>query len=287
MKTFYTLLKVRVNQLSEDSLTVGLILYNDLNFQVGFSKHKISAAKSLLDIDGRLLDLTLKEIHSKLLNSNQDLEKYRYSLLEVENQFNECYFEYLAKYSNGYLMFSQPKYIEVKNDEVNFKQLFKLFVDNTVETAEVIEDEKRLLEKEFIQRVEDNLIAKVVDRVHTHYKFDNNSIPTLLSSFDLDCVGQNGVLVGAKAMSFTHSKEKLHKGLNTYISVIAHLSTKYKKSLEKNDFYLIVDEPKQGTAEHVLWSQLRKSEDILKVIPSEEASIVADKIKDKKASVFI
>lgn len=286
MKTFYTLLKVRVNQLSDDSLTVGLILYNDLHFQIGFSKHRITAAKSLANIDSRLLDLTLKEIKEQLIASNRDVDKYRYSLVNVDNRFNQSYFEYLSKYSNGYIQFTTPNFIEVMNDEVNFEHLFKLFVEDTSNQL-VIDDKKKIIEQEFAQRVNDNLISKVEGRVHTHYKFDNSVVPTLLSPFDLDCIGRNGVLVGAKALSFTSSKEKLHKTLNTYISVIAHLSTKYKKSLENNLFYLIADEPKQGSDEHRFWQQMRQTEDLLKVVPSEEANIVANKIIEKQASVFM
>lgn len=286
MKSFYTLIKVRTNQLSGDSLTIGVIVFNEFKFKVQFSKQKISTAKSLVDIDSKFFDLIIKEIKQNLESTNKDFDSYKNGLLNVDYKFNDLYFDYVSRYSNGIIEFTTPKFIALKNTENEFSKIFSMFVDKSIFTED-LNSEKKIIEENFHKRIKTNLIDRVEEKVHTNIKLDNDIIPTLINTFELDCVGKNGVLIGAKSISFNQSKDTIHKNLNTYISIIAHLSKKYHKGLDVNQFFLIADEPKVNTDEYRLWNSIRKEDDIIKVKTSEESTSIAELILSKKASTFI
>lgn len=286
MKSFYTLIKVRTNQLSGDSLTIGVVVFNEFKFKVQFSKQKISTAKSLVDIESKFFDLIIKEIKQNLESSNKDFDSYKNGLLNVDYKFNDLYFDYVSRYSNGIIEFTTPKFIALKNTENEFSKIFSMFVDKSI-FSEDLNSEKKIIEENFHKRIKTNLIDRVEEKVHTNIKLDNDIIPTLINTFELDCVGKNGVLIGAKSISFNQSKDTIHKNLNTYISIIAHLSKKYHKGLDVNQFFLIADEPKINTEEYRLWNSIRKEDDIIKVKTSEESTSIAELILSKKASTFI
>ena len=139
----------------------------------------------------------------------------------------------------------------------------------------------------FFDKVETRLISRVKDRVHIRQNIDSKIVPSLFNPFQIDCIGLNGVLVGAKALPFTQSKETLHKSVNTYISIIAQLSSKYNKSLDSNNFFLIADQPDKKTPEYKLWKQLFNDEKLLKVISSDESDQIAELIENNNASTFL
>lgn len=236
MKSFYTLIKVRTNQLSGDSLTIGVVVFNEFKFKVQFSNQKISTAKSLVDIDNKFFNLIIKEIKLKLESSNNDFDLYKNGLLSVDHKFNDTYFDYVARYSNGIIEFTTPKFILLKDPDKEFSRIFSMFVDKSIFSNDLI-TEKKIIEENFQRKIKTNLIDRVEEKVHTNIKLDHDVIPTLINTFELDCVGKNGVLIGAKSISFNQSKDTIHKNLNTYISIIAHLSKKYHKGLDVNQFF--------------------------------------------------
>jgi len=267
-------------------LTIGVVVFNEFKFKVQFSKQKISTAKSLVDIESKFFDLIIKEIKQNLESSNKDFDSYKNGLLNVDYKFNDLYFDYLSRYSNVIIEFTTPKFIALKNTENEFSKIFSMFVDKSIFTED-LNSEKKIIEENFHKRIKTNLIDRVEEKVHTNIKLDNDIIPTLINTFELDCVGKNGVLIGAKSISFNQSKDTIHKNLNTYISIIAHLSKKYHKGLDVNQFFLIADEPKVNTDEYRLWNSIRKEDDIIKVKTSEESTSIAELILSKKASTFI
>lgn len=285
MKSFYCLIKISPNALSDENLTIGMIMSDENGYRQKFSRSKAQLAKSLLTIDGSLIDFLIKEIEKKINEANSLQAQSKQELFVLDDLLSSEYFSYLSNYSNGILKFSTPAYITKKVSNDDFNKLFRLLVDgreNVTTTNPNIS-----IEKNFYSRVHKNLIEKVIDRVHTNVKLDSNIIPAI-TSFDVDCIGLNGAFVGAKSLPFTQTKETLVKNVNTYISVIAQLSLSFNKNLQDNDFYLIADEPpKKNTAEGRYWNQLRKNETLLTVIPSEELSQVVEVIEKRNAHKFL
>jgi hypothetical protein len=286
MKTFYSLIKISLNEMSNDSLTIGMILSSPNGLKIKFSKHNKNVSKSFLAIDNSIIDFIEKEITNTVQVHNKTIAKSKSLLFELPTLLNSEYFNYLSKYSNGLLKFTSPSMIADEINDEKFEKLFQLFVEKSVKPVELFSDSKEV-ERIFSEKIKTKLITRVKDKVHVNQSIDNTIVPSLFSPFHMDCIGLNGVFVGAKAMPFTHSKETLHKGINTYISVIAQLSAQFHKPLEKNSFFLIADEPKVNTPEHQLWYQLYKNEKLLKVVTSDESGKIAEIIEDRNTSTFL
>lgn len=285
MKSFYSLIKIAPNSLSDENLTIGIILSNMNGYHFKYSRSKVQLSKSLVSIDRDLIDFLVKEIDKKIKEINSLKKQSQNDLFGYDNMIDSEYFKYLSVYTNGILKFSNPIFIANDTSEKDFIKLFKLFVDGK-EKPKADESIKKI-EKEFYTRVDRNLIQKVKERIHTNITLDSNIIPAT-TTFELDCIGKNGSLVGAKALSFTQTKETLIKNVNNYISVIAQLSARYSQDLLSNKFYLISDEPlKRNTAEAKYWNQIRKDENIFQIVPSSESEIVVETIEVKNAQKFL
>jgi hypothetical protein len=285
MKSFYSLIKIAPNTLSDDNLTIGIILSDVNGFRFRFSKEKKQIAKSLVSVDNSIIDFLELEIAKKINDTNLNFKNSKLELFDFNQNLSSGYFDYLSKYSNGILRFSKPNYIASDLDDSQFLELFKLFVDST---DVGVQKKINSIDKVFYDRINTNLIERVKDRVHINFKFDSNLIPTI-TTFDIDCIGLNGAFVGAKSLPFTQSKDILQKSIQTYISVIAHLSKEKEKSLADNNFFLIADSPTstKNTSELKFWNQLYHNERLFKLIPSDESEMVAEIIEKKDAHKFL
>jgi len=284
MKSFYSLVKIAPNSLSDDNLTIGIILSDYNGLRLKFSKTKKQISKSLVSVDNSVIDFLELEIDKKIKETNRLIKESKSELFDFNNIISSSYFDYLSKYSNGILKFSKPNFIEGKISENDFIQLYKLFVDS--EDVKV-QNPYKAINKIFFDKINTNLIEKVKEQVHTNIKFDSKLIPAI-NTFEMDCIGLNGAFVGAKSIPFTQPKEFLIKTVNTYISVIAQLSISYNKNLSDNKFFLIADEPsKKNSSEFKYWSQLFKNENLVKLISSDDSVIVAEIIESRKAHKFL
>jgi len=285
MKSFYSLVKIAPNALSDDNLTIGIILSDEQGIRFKFSKEKKQISKALVSVDNSVIDFLELEIEKKIIETNLTTQNSKIELFDFNQNLSSEYFDYLSKYSNGILKFSKPNYIASDLDDRQFEELYKLFVDSTDVN---LQKKIKSVDKAFYDRINTNLIERIKDRVHTHFKFDSNLIPTI-STFDIDCIGLNGVFIGAKSLPFTQSKDVLQKSIQTYISVIAHLSKEKNKNLADNKFFLIADSPSstKNTSELKFWNQLYQNESLFKLIPSDESEMVAEIIEKRGAHKFL
>jgi hypothetical protein len=264
-----------------------MILSDQKGFRYKFSQRKKRIAKGILTSDSRVLDYLEKEITHKLdeLNTLAKKSKAEPEIFDLKSSFSSEYFEYLSRYSNGLLKFTAPNFITDQVNAEKFQKLFRMFVDQVEETEINPEKEE---EKHFNERINTNLIERVKEKVHIHKKFDHNFTPSLVTPFEMDCVGRNGVFVGAKSLYFTHSRDKIHKATTSYVNLIVHLSYGHQKEPFENKFFLIADEPEQKKSfEHQIWNDLRKKERLFSVISSDDASMVAETIENSGASKFL
>ena len=285
MKSFYSLVKIAPNSLSDDNLTIGIILSDEHGIRFKFSKEKKQISKSLVSVDNSIIDFLESEIEKKIIEANLNFKKSAVELFDFNQNLSSSYFDYLSKYSNGILKFTKPNYIASDLDDSQFIELYKLFVDSTDVS---VQKKIKSIDKIFYDKINTNLIERIKNRVHIHFKFDGNLIPTI-TTFDIDCIGLNGAFVGAKSLPFTQSKDILQKSIQTYISVIAHLSKEKNKNLADNNFFLIADSPTspKNSAELKFWNQLYQNESLFKLIPSDESEMVAEMIEKKEAHKFL
>lgn len=282
MKSFYSILKFSPNIVTEDSLAIGIILFNKGSFHSFFSDKKKRIAQNLLndkDSDLHFLMNQIKEKCEDIKGSN-----YQKILFDQYEKYSELsYFHYLSNYSNGILQFSKPNTLFENFDEKSFESLvFTLFNEYT--ESRKVESVKKSSFKEVVER---KLIKRVSKAVHTHYTFEPKSYPSIYFNYEMDCIGLNGSLIGAKSLDFEQSIQSIDRNVSHYYTLISFLASKYEKPLIENKFFLISEEPDDiGSKKHQLWESVKKNE-LIKVLNPEESDIVARDIEQRKAVKFL
>lgn len=282
MKSFYSILKLSPNIATQDSVALGLILFDGQKFRYYISDNKLKLAKKLTDDQTLDLKFMVNQIIENLSNVNSDKEEEKL-FYKFDSLSNSSFFDYLSKYSNGLIQFSKPNALFEKIDDNSFEKLvYFLFKESVTETFTEIVDFD--VSKQIVRQ---KLISKVENKVHTEYKFRQKTFPSIYFSYEMDCVGLNGSLIGAKSLSFTKSLQVIDKDISHYFTLISSLSSQFNKSLKENKFYLISEEPKEvGSKEHKFWESVSYN-DLISVIHPEESNEVADLIIEKNASKFL
>lgn len=280
MKNFYSILKLSTNIATSDSLGIGVILFNGNQFRYYFSDKKKNFANKLLNSNVNI-DFLLKQIAAKCEEFNED-KKSNKLLYKFDNFHQASYFEYLSRYSNGILQFSKPNLIDEDNfDDSKFSQLVNYLFNEPLLHEKV----SSYSNDEYL--VESKLIDKVKEQVHTHYKFNNSNLPGIYFKFEMDCIGKNGSLIGAKYIDFNKSIQTIDSNISHYCTLISNLSLTYNKELKDNKFFILSDEPNIiESKEHQLWEMVRDNQ-LIEVISPEESDKVAELIIEKGASVFL
>ena len=282
MKSFYSILKLSPNIATEDSVAIGMLLFDGVKFRYFFSDKKKRLAYNLLNDKNVNLNFIINQIIEKCNSINDDKEELKF-FYKFDKLTEVSYFNYLSNYSNGLIQFSKPKPLyEAINDE-GFEKLINFLFEEDLHKSDALVD--RFSESTNI--IERKLINKVDKRVHTHFKFKPEVFPSIYFPYEMDCIGLNGSLIGAKSLSFDKSLQLIDKDISHYFTLISSLTSKYNKSLKDNNFYLISEEPANiESKEHKLWESVRYNE-LISVINPEESNQVADLIIEKDAIKFL
>lgn len=283
MKSFYAILKLSPNIATEDSVAIGVLLFDGCKFRYHFSEQKKRVAFKLLGDKNVNVNFLLNQIveKCKMINSDKDEVKLFYKFDKLSEI---SHFEYLSKYSNGLIQFSKPKPLYEEIDDLAFDKFVQFLFSESIFKNDTEKLDSLSLSRKIIEK---KLIRKIDQKVHTHYKFKPELFPSIYFSYEMDCIGINGALIGAKSLSFDKSVQSIDKKISHYFTLLSSLSSKYNKSLKDNNFYLISEEPKDlGSKEHKLWESIHYNE-LISVIHPEESDKVADLIIDKKATKFL
>ena len=283
METFYSIIKLAPNPSGGDSLSNGLLLHDHSGFRLLFSENKKKAAKHLLYNNGGIVEFLTRQIEQKIQELNEELNHNEFKLINIPNLINSEYFSYLSNYCNGVLQFSKPTLIYDQMNSEKFNKLFEILIDR-LPVDKIENDEIERIK--FTQTIESKLISRIKDKVHTHLKLDNKAIESMYYQFEIDCIGLNGALVGAKSLQFSMSSHTLDTQISHYTNLITLLSLSRNLPLRNNNFFIIADEPDLNSPEHNIWVSIQK-QPTFKVINSEQSDSVAQIIEDTDATKFL
>ncbi len=276
MQTFYSLVKVGFNSSTNDTITIGVIVLNGKKFSCFFSDKRKKIASRLVRLESSTVDIDF--LVTQIISKSS-----------TNKEFGEEYFLYLSNYCNGLLQFSAPNPVAAPFNEETLAFLVKMiFSESSVKEKELkeIEDKKENKNVLLKEKIEKELIQPLKNKIHTHYKFEPINLP-IPFSFELDCIGQNGVLIGAKTENFDTDKRTLNRHFSNYLALISTLSNKYNSPLSQNSFFWIAEEPQlTDKKKHLIWETAHKNP-LLKLIHPDEVNKIVELVKDKKATRFL
>lgn len=296
MKTFYTILKLSPNTMAGDSLSIGLLVCSGNEYWLKISETKKSIIKKLITNKTKSVDFVLKQLENylKQLKTTSEHEQ----LFPLERFITADYIDYLNIYSNGLLQFSKASVLDDNFNYEKFLKLYSLFIEKESELKLALKEADKLdntklninhyheTDLNINQKVQLNLIQRVENKIHTEITLNHSNLKSLYFNINVDCIGLNGSFVGAKTLSLENTVQTLEKNVSHYITLIAFLSQQYKKDLDKNNFFLITDEPERKTPEHKFWKEM-KNVPSFEMIPSDEAEKVAEVVEETGATRFL
>lgn len=284
METFYTIIKIAPNPLAGDTLSIGLLLRDVNKFRVHFSDDRKKLARRLLNTKGDVVDYLAKQIEQKVSDLNNQIEQTKDGLFTLDTLLTSERIDHLSIYSNGILRFSEPTFLNDIMNEEKFIKLFQLLVDKTYVKSQSIVDDKEIQIRTAIQT---KLVDRVKNQVHTDLELTPDKMPGLHSNFNIECLGLNGALIGAKSIPFHKNFDTIDKELGRYFGLILLLNDRYNKNIKQDAFYIIGEEPSIiRQKEHRTWENIKKNPSVTLIHP-EEVDKVAKEIEDKKAKAFL
>lgn len=238
MKNFLIPISVRLNSLTDDVVTVGLLAFNDNCRYFDFSSEKMRLANLFLDSNSK----AYLEKAFKLLKANFLSGEKIFNLPFPNLLLEEKYFDYLTKYSNGIIKFGEPKGFAMKLDEETFYKVFKNFVGaepgKNVQTSTSLRREMGIFLK-----------AKVFDKVDVNFAIDPSLIPGIYAPHKLDFIGINGSPYAGLGIDFKKGAVEVDKTILTFKSIangLAGISEKLKMSRGTYELYFNEPESKEN-----------------------------------------
>lgn len=273
MSSYYSIIRVCSNEIVGDSLAVGVIMLDGKAIDYHFFKNRVAQAKRMV-----------KDASAHLGISLQNLEQNMRSKPEI---FTLEKLEYLHTYSNGLLQFSAPEVATFsKTNEERFQELLLMLFGQEAVSQETVSLEKQKA-KSLEHIVEKKLIEQVEGEVHTHIRFTPKKLPSLYFNIEVDCIGKNGSILGAKFQDFELGKQALDQNITKYLAFIPSILATYgDRGNKENQFYLLAEEPSLSSQQHKTWDALHKNELVQLLHPSESDKVVLQ-IKERKATTFL
>lgn len=283
MNSFYNILRIAGDTSSNDSVSIGLLAYSNGKYFLQFSAKKIRIAKSLISDNSEIIDFFQSQMTARINNLNDAIRLDESKLFQEKNLYSASYFDYLNRYSNNLIQFSKSFPISKNINQNDFEQLFNLLIGDDFQSS----NQEVTKWQEFEYRVKNKLLDQVKDQVHIYAKLTEKVIPSLYFTYDLDCVGINGVITAAKSIDFNRNENTIDRNISHYFQISTLLAKNYSKDKSDNNFYLIADEPAPSNSKsYQIWTKLKKQRQF-EVIHSEEAEKVANKIFETKAHKFL
>ncbi len=274
MNTFFSIAYSNIRPARQERLSVALFIGDGNQFLYRYSPNKVEVLSKLLPKEAhQLLKANLKAMSEFVENRNANaiLQNTPARLL------SESYFQYLSKYSNNLISFSEPQPIDVELNEESFDLLFSKFVNDS---------DKKIAphEKELVLRVRKKVDPQIKQHVNLDIELNTAHISTLEVPTPVWFIGQNEVKVTGETIDFDKQYHSVRNDLHGYMYLIdrmEHAGHKYAQH------FLVGKEPdKANEQNHKLWSEIRKSKELVFTNESETDSI-SDYIQEHGVTPFV
>lgn len=283
MRSYYSVLKYVSNPLSDESISLGLLMVSQNNAFYKKSEKKLELLKKLNSRAYKLVDFSLKQF-DKFIGYENSIKE---SFIASNNNIDSEYISKLSSYNKGLLQFSKPSPIESEITEEVFEKYFRSYID-------VEEQHKKLKQpdSEFFVKVKNQLYSPLINQVDVDYTLEKNRIETLYFDFHFDALGVNGALYSAKVIDFNNEKsaQDIRHKISDYESVIERLkSFAYRKDINGDHNFYLISDPFKGSkpSYNDLYSIISQTNmPFFKLATSDEIGSFVSQIKNNNAHKF-
>ena len=278
MKTFFSIIYLPFKPDLQEKISVGLVMSNSQQTIFKVSDKKLQLTKNLISNHKYNLIKTyfnniIAEVKPKLNDNKLDIDfKYK------NDWIKESYFNYLNRYSNNLVVYSEPRKIELDVTDDNFISLFEKLVYEFDEEIELVKDES------ILTTVRTKLYSKIEDRVNLNVTLKSSDFNELLTPVDVNFIGKNGRVVAGQTIDFAKRLYNLEHDLTSYISLTKAVDYSTEN---KGKYFLVGQEPnkKEHPKNHKTWKHVKDSH-LVEYVDLEETEKIHEYIVSKEVTPF-
>jgi len=251
MKSFFNIISINTNSYSSENIVVGLLAISSGQIYYGFSKEKLklinkmvkekkleSFAKQAL----KQIEVTVKGANNKKIADQQEIGF-------VPSIFNENYFSYLNKYSNGLINFSEPQFVNFDFDQDKFNQYFQNFIGIKNEPK------KDFTAVSFHQKLKPYFKKEgLSEKADLNYTLDPKKFKKIIQEVQVPLVTKNGSIKIIQEIDFSSGSSTIKNHI--YETKMIHESfQKFSKPLncKVDKINIAFEEPDLKTEQHQLF----------------------------------
>ena len=278
----YSILKFVNNDISQESISLGLMVMSGQNFFYKISLEKIKLANKLNPGSKKLLDFSIQNLENYFNFNKNGLAPF-----SPKNREYHEYFSRLADYNNGILQFSKPASIKKEFDKESFKLYFEKFIGRVDAEMESIQAPSL-----FQNEIEQKLHLPLKEQIDVNYTLKQDSLPSLFFDFHFDGLGYNGAMYGLKSIDFNAKKNisAIKAEIAEFESVIDRLNKfAEKRNISGDHQYFLLVDPYIGhkPSFNELYGILKNADmPSFKLANSGEIAPIVKEIKKNKAKKF-
>jgi hypothetical protein len=264
MKTFYSILSINIKPEINERLSIGMIMiYGDKVF-FQYSKNKLSVIQHLIPSETYKAALDYLKLIKNSVASKSRLDKSVNELnIKPDNKydriFSEQYLQYLSRYNNNLISFTNTNYLDIEGSEDVFNSLFvKLIYESVYEKPET--------KLKRIDSFKKGYYPRVKPYFNIERKIDSTDFSGLLTPVKIDLMGKNEIEVFAQSIDFDKEIRSIEFNVGNLLQINRAIPT-------AKQFVLGFEPGKQNKIHHRVWNNIRKNADFDYVDISESDKI--------------
>ncbi|SFE64168.1 hypothetical protein SAMN05518672_108210 [Chitinophaga sp. CF118] len=267
MSSHYSIIFASLRKVTQEKISLGLILFDDDIVYCKFSRKKLNALRHLLSKDDyKVIFDSISILEKKFSQSSKVVLHNSQQLFKVEDfSFSIDYISYLSRYKNNLVTYLLPKPISIEATEENTLKLFDNLIGAELPPEYGIKKLSPfdLLNERFDGRIQNHFIIN-----HT---ITYRDVPGLLVPVKVDLIGKNGIDVFVQSIDMTSNQSQIINEISTFYL----LKDTYKRNKKDcKNFILSQEPPKEYKKQHEIWNQLVDSDEFNYVDVTESEKIM-------------
>jgi hypothetical protein len=271
MALHYTIVFITPNPAIQEKIAVGLLLFNRNEVYYKFSPVKLQLVKNILGKDVfKLVQDGLKSLSAKVAGENNNYHLANgfrlFKHQDIAIDFTAEYINYLSRYKNNVISYTEPLAIAIEPSEEILIKLFNTFIGEAEsDKSSVIRHERP------IDRLKQNYHEQLTKHFIEDKTISYNEVKGLFVPVKVDLVGKNEKDVFVQSIFMEAKPDTIIQEISTFYL----LKDTYKKNNSPmQDFVLAAEPPKEQKKQHELWKHLFESKEFNYVDVSEAEKII-------------
>lgn len=276
MQTYYSIISIHLNHTLQERIGVGMLLVSGDQLYFRVAEDKLAALKGVLSAE------KISFARTYLRNLQREVESTRKQILPGFSTItppwsSKSYMDYLSKYANNLLQFSEPKALDIPVNTNVFAELFKKWI---FESAVLSDAPARLSAHEL---VEERLYPKIDQRVNLDVTLTQDTFSELFLPVEVNFIGKNGSPVIGQAVDFEKRNYDLEYDLTRFGTLIKAVESFENK---EGTYFVMGTEPTKNNAkQHQLWSQVLDS-GMFRFVGLDELQLIEQFVKQNEVEPY-